>query len=72
MKPNFLLCLTLRRKTPEIHVRISRVTTILECLFLSISEHYFSLSSLFSSAFFIIAAAFCFKNSKFRSVSDCI
>ena len=28
MKPNFLLCLTLRRKTLEIHVRISRVTTI--------------------------------------------
>ena len=27
MKPNFLLCLTLRRKTLEIHVRISRVTT---------------------------------------------
>ena len=30
MKPNFLLCLTLRRKTLEIHVRISRVTTKIE------------------------------------------
>ena len=28
IKPNFLLCLTLRRKTLEIHVRISRVTTV--------------------------------------------
>lgn len=49
----------------------------MESLFLSISnfqvsKHYFSLSSLFSSAFFIIDAAFRFKNSKFRLVSDCV